>query len=44
MEVENVCVECGQPFITKDEEACYCDNCWNKLMEQTFKTDNEQTD
>ena len=49
MEIENICIECGKPFITNDEEMNYCAECWaaalglNEGMEEdTEDTDNEE--
>lgn len=32
MEYENVCIECGKPFKTYDEDMNYCGDCWENVV------------
>ena len=46
MTYENVCIECGQPFESEDEDARYCAECWQKVVGEfiALDSDDEPTD
>lgn len=41
MDYENVCIECGKPFISTDEDMNYCPACWQKVVGEILKVDSE---
>lgn len=41
MDYENVCEECGKPFISTDEDMKYCPVCWQKVVGETIKVDSD---
>lgn len=41
MGFENICTECGEPFMTDDSDANYCQACWEKTIEEMIKVDNK---
>ena len=43
MEYENVCIECGKPFKTTDEDMNYCDSCWEKVVGDFISLDSEES-
>lgn len=41
MEYENICIECGKPFTTTDEDMNYCNECWTKVVGKFIELDSE---
>lgn len=35
---ENICDNCGEPFITEDVDAVYCEKCWKEIVGDFLET------